>query len=260
MSQAETIHDMFDSIAVRYDAANHILSFGLDRYWRKKVVKLANPKEGADVLDICCGTGDLTFAFGKFSKAASITGCDFSDQMLEIAKRKAKKQTNCHFERSEKSINKRKDFSVSSRFNRDDGRNDKTNHFQWVNADCTTADFAGKKFDIISCAFGVRNLADRSAALRNILNLLKPDGKFCILEFSLPKNSALKLAARGYLRIVPFWGAVITANKAAYGYLSKTICRWAETIDFPAELHAAGFTDIKVYELSFGMVRIYLAS
>jgi len=227
MSQTEYVHDMFDSIAARYDAANHILSFGLDRYWREKTVKLASMGDGADVLDICCGTGDLAFAFARYSKA-SITGCDFSDQMLEIAKRKAKKFNNKNFE--------------------------------WVRADCTTADFGGKKFDIISCGFGVRNLTDRQTALKNIRGLLKPGGKFCILEFSLPRNRVLRLFARGYLRVVPLLGAVITANRAAYGYLSKTICQWAETIDLPAELRAGGFADIKVYELSFGMVRIYLAS
>ena len=227
MSRDKDIHDMFNSIAARYDAANHILSFGLDKYWRKKAVKLANAGDGADVLDICCGTGDLTFAFGKYSRAASITGCDFSEEMLKIAKQKTK------------TFNNKK--------------------YDWVKADCATADFNGRKFDIISCGFGVRNLTGRTASLQNIRNLLKPDGKFCILEFSLPQNRVLRWFALCYLKLVPLFGAAVTANRAAYGYLSRTIQRWAETVDLRGELSAAGFADVKIYDLSFGIVRIYLA-
>ena len=218
---------LFDSVANRYDLANHLLSFGLDLYWRKKAVKLAASDDSRKVLDVCCGTGDFAFSFAKnCPKLEKIIACDFSSVMIEIAKVKQRKIPA---------------------------------DIEWFVANCISTGFDDSSFDIISCGFGVRNLIDLKAGLTEMHRLLGPGGRTCILEFSMPKNILFRLIYLFYLNIiVPLLGGLITGKYKAYKYLAKTVKHFCETIDLKKELAAAGFREITAKSLTAGIVTIYI--
>lgn len=227
--QASEIQEMFSRLSNRYDIANHILSFGADIYWRKKTVQIAKPVTGEKLLDICCGSGDLAFAFAKSCNGLEITATDFSEAMLKLAKRKEKK------------LNLKKPISF---------------HVE----DCTASKLPDGQFDIISCGFGVRNLSDLRSGLSESLRLLKKGGRICILEFSMPDFFLVKAFYMLFLRfIVPAAGFLLSGKFQAYKYLSKSICKFSTDVDVPAELERNGFSDVKTKKLTFGVVSIYTA-
>ena len=226
---AERVRGVFDSIAYRYDLANHLLSFGMDFYWRRAAVRLAGAKQGAKVLDMCCGTGDFLFSFAasgvEFGKLA---GCDFSSEMIEIARLKEKRK-------GVEGIN-------------------------WVVGDCCRTEFADGCFDIVSCSFGVRNMEDLPAGLREMYRVLGEGGRACILEFSLPKTWFSRLLYRIYLgKILPIVGGLVTGRFEAYRYLARTVVSWDEQIDMAGELKTAGFSEVAAKKLSFGIATVYIA-
>lgn len=228
-TKANDIEQMFDCLSNRYDIANHILSLGADFYWRRKAVQIVKPVAGEKVLDICSGSGDLAFAFAKGCDGLEITATDFSEQMIELAKRKEKKL------RLKKTIS----FHVEN---------------------CAASKFSDEQFDIISCAFGVRNLSDWRAGLAESLRLLKKGGQVCILEFSMPSFFLIKFFYLLFLRlVVPIAGFLLSGKFGAYKYLSKSICEFSRDVDMPAELQRSGFDQVETQKLTFGVVSIYTA-
>jgi demethylmenaquinone methyltransferase/2-methoxy-6-polyprenyl-1,4-benzoquinol methylase len=228
-TKSEKVKNVFNSIAFRYDLANHLLSFGTDYRWRRIAVKMTNPAKDDHLLDMCCGTGDLSFSFAK-AQTPKITGADFSPEMIELARQKQNKRS---FPQTE---------------------------FNWTVADCTATGFDPESFDIISCAFGVRNLADLPKGLTEMHRLLTPAGRACILEFTLPKNPLVKFAYLLYFRyLLPLIGGLITGKLAAYKYLADSVQKWDSDIDLPTELKNAGFQQVTTKPLSFGIAAIYLA-
>jgi demethylmenaquinone methyltransferase/2-methoxy-6-polyprenyl-1,4-benzoquinol methylase len=223
----DRIRTTFGSIARRYDLANHLLSLGIDRSWRRRAVKLTAPSPADTLLDMCCGTGDFAFAFAR-AGVASITGCDFSEEMIQLAQTKQQR-----FTRTNKTSN---------------------THFQWKVADCSAADFADCSFDIISCAFGIRNMADLRKSLAEMHRLLKPSGRLCILEFTLPRNPIVRAVYLLYFKyILPLAGGLISGRFSAYRHLASSVCKWHANVDLPAQLQNAGFTDIRTTPLSLGI-------
>ena len=222
------VRGVFDSIARRYDLANCLLSFGMDSYWRRAAVRLAGAKEGARVLDMCCGTGDLLFRFAKSGvEFGRLVGCDFSGEMIEIAKNKEKSGTG---------------------------------EIEWLVGDCCKTEFADGSFDIVICGFGVRNMEELGAGLREMHRVLGEGGRACILEFSLPKTWFLRLLYRFYLgKVLPIVGGLVTGKFEAYRYLARTVASWDEKIDMGAELRAAGFSEVLVKKLSLGIATVYIA-
>lgn len=228
-TKSENIKNVFNSIAFRYDLANHLLSFGVDYSWRKIAVKMANPTKDDHLLDMCCGTGDLAFEFAK-ANTTKITGADFSTEMVELAKLKQKKRS----------------FPDTD--------------FNWQVADCTATEFDSESFDIISCAFGVRNLADLQKGLTEIHRLLKPTGRACILEFTLPKNPLVRFAYLIYFRyLLPLIGGLISGKLSAYKYLSDSVQKWDAQVNLPTELKNAGFKKVTTKHLTLGIAAVYLA-
>jgi len=227
--QASEIEEMFSRLSNRYDIANHILSFGADIYWRKKAVQIAKPVSGEKVLDICCGSGDLAFAFAKNCNGLEITAADFSEPMIELAKRKEKKLK----------------LPMPISF-----------HVE----DCTASKLPDGQFDIISCGFGVRNLSDLRDGLSESLRLLKSGGRICILEFSMPSFFLVKAFYMFFLRfVVPIAGFLLSGKFRAYKYLSQSICEFSRDVDVEAQLKCSGFCDVKTTKLTFGVVSIYTA-
>lgn len=229
-SKSANVNRLFGSIASRYDLANHVLSLGIDRLWRKKAVSDTRPAVGDRLLDMCCGTGDFAIAFTKFENGPKkITCCDFSGEMIAGAERKfAKLKPNL-------------EVSFSKQ-------------------DCTATDFADGSFDVISCGFGVRNMADLDKGLGEMYRLLAGGGKVCILEFTLPKNIIIRFGYLAYFRFVlPLIGAALTGDMGAYRYLVSSVRNWDKNVDLPKRLEDAGFEMVTVKPVSMGIACIYVA-
>jgi demethylmenaquinone methyltransferase/2-methoxy-6-polyprenyl-1,4-benzoquinol methylase len=220
---------MFSSIVPRYDFCNHLFSFGLDFFWRKKAALLCcdNPIESA--LDLCCGTGDMTFALADTKQVKTMTACDISLPMLECAKRKHKKCKQIH------------------------------PPVEWLHCPAENTGLPDASFDLITCAFGLRNVDDVPQTLKEIHRLLKPGGKACILEFFLPQNKLLRRIYQFYLcRLMPLAARLIAGNPGPWHYLARSIEQW-EQINLPQLLQAAGFHNINIHPLTFSVVQITAA-
>jgi demethylmenaquinone methyltransferase / 2-methoxy-6-polyprenyl-1,4-benzoquinol methylase len=234
-SQESTqIKTIFDTIARRYDLANRLLSMGTDSCWRRKAVQLSAPASGQALLDMCCGTGDLVFGFMKAQPHLKmITGCDFSDEMISLSEKKQARIST--LPKTETAIN-------------------------WLRRDCLETGLEDETFDIVSCAFGVRNMTNLQKGLTEMYRLVKRGGKICILEFSLPGNTAIRLVYLFYFRfILPVFAALITGRLKEYKYLVTSVMKWHEHINLPNELLQIGFAEVTEYKHSFGLATTYLA-
>lgn len=226
---AERVHGIFSNIARRYDLLNLLMSFGLDRHWRRVTVRLAELTPRSEALDLCAGTGDLTLALARRGRPASVTGTDFVPEMLGVAEQKLVRYTG------EAKVT----FSV---------------------ADAQDLPFAAESFDVVTVAFGVRNLPDRAANFREVLRVLRPGGRYLILEFSTPPNRAFRALVRAYDRlVVPLLGALVAGDRASYQYLNDSIVAFPDQKSLAAELRAAGFSAVTWRNLTGGVVAVHVA-
>ncbi len=235
--KSAVVKGLFKRIARRYDMANHVLSCGMDILWRRSAARQALVGAGGRVLDMCCGSGDMAFAIARHGQGLGlkITGMDFSEEMLEIARTK---------QRRFKQRGKGGDCQI-----------------QWRLGDCTDTRLEGNTFDLVSCAFGVRNMQSHlPGALAEMYRLLRPGGRVCIVEFSLPRFLPIRWVYMCYLRyVLPLLGGLVTGDVAGYRYLSETIRHWAQTVDPVGELERVGFINVSAKSLSCGIVTVYNA-
>lgn len=226
---AERVQGIFSRIAGRYDLLNILMSFGIDRLWRRRTVRMAELAPNSEVLDLAAGTGDLTLALAKLGRPRSVTGTDFVPEMLQVAERKL---ADYHGPTSVT-------FSV---------------------ADAQDLPFADESFDVVTVAFGVRNLPDRAANFREVRRVLRPGGRYLVLEFSTPPNSAWRALYRFYNRtVVPFLGALVAGDRASYEYLNESILRFPDQEHLAAEMREAGFAEVSWRNLSGGIVAVHRA-
>ena len=211
-SAATHVQAIFNSIAPSYDLLNHLLSMGLDRHWWRSTARafapiLANPD--SKILDLCCGTGDLTSALHKFRPlhACSITGLDFSAEMLRRARLKY----------------------------------DATN-ILWVEADAMHLPYPDASFDLVTSAFGFRNLTNYPAALAEIHRVLRPNGQLGILECNHPTGLSGALYNLYFKHILPLIGGAISGDRAAYRYLPASVARFPRPPQMLQLLREANFT------------------
>ncbi len=220
---------MFTDIAPRYDALNHLMSLGADRCWRRRAVRVLQ-REGRplDVLDLACGTGDLSLALQKaLPEGSRITGADFSEGMLAVMREKLARK----------------------------GLEDR---ILLIQADAAALPFPEASFDAVTVAFGIRNFPDREQALREILRVLRPGGILVILELSEPENRLLKACYRLYFRhILPFIGGLISGNRAAYKYLPDSVGRFPGRKKWMGIMQRQGFEALSHKALSLGLCRLY---
>lgn len=222
----ENVRAMFDDIAHNYDFLNHFLSINIDKIWRKKVIKIAKKLQHDTILDLATGTGDLAIELYKL-KPKEIIGADISPKMLEIAKQKANK------------------LNMNIKF---------------VEADATNLEFPENHFDIVTCAFGVRNFENLSAGLSEINKVLKKGGTTIILEFSKIENKLLKRGFELYFnKILPFFGKIFSKNNKAYKYLAESVNEFPYGIVFGNELKKTNFVVQNIQKLSGGIATIYIA-
>lgn len=227
------VREMFSRIAPRYDFLNHVLSLSLDRVWRRRTARrfshiLANPE--ARVFDICCGTGDLTYALARDNarraSGASIAGADFSGAMLALAQRKARRQRS---------------------------------RVAFLAADALHLPLAGGLADLITTAFGFRNLANYRQGLAEFLRVLRPGGELGILEFCEPKTGVIAGLYRAYFsKVLPRIGGAISGSGEAYAYLPASVARFPTPDELANWMRVSGFADVCYEVWSFGAVTLHI--
>jgi demethylmenaquinone methyltransferase/2-methoxy-6-polyprenyl-1,4-benzoquinol methylase len=224
MPRAAAIKEMFEGVAPRYDFLNRVLSLGIDRGWRRRVVESLELSPEHRVLDLCCGTGDLALEIARECRCAA---CDFSWNMLTRAR--------------QKSATAGRPIALAC-------------------ADTLELPFGDDLFDRATIAFGLRNLESMSAGLAEIRRVLKPGGRLAILEFSQPNRGWLKLPYRIYLdRLLPAVGGLLS-RKEAYRYLAESIQGFPVPEVLVGLLEEAGFSEPRYSRLSGGIVALHLAS
>lgn len=220
---------MFDRIYKRYDLLNHLFSLGQDIFWRKKAAQKIKNTAHQSLLDMATGTGDVVFTvLKKHHKIDHAYASDMAFNMLEIAKKKATKKKL-------------------------------KQHVSFIQADASNTPFETSQFNCVTMAFGIRNMPDPLHTLKEIHRILKPKGQLLILEFSLPKHPFIRMLHLFYLRkIIPTIGALISRDKLAYSYLNKTIETFPYGEAFGNIMKDAGFRDVSLTPLTFGVVTLYV--
>jgi demethylmenaquinone methyltransferase / 2-methoxy-6-polyprenyl-1,4-benzoquinol methylase len=222
------IQTMFDRISPRYDLLNRILSFGVDLRWRKRAVTLLGDLKGKTALDLCCGSGDFVAIIQKrFGTDVSIIGADFARQMLGIAQ---------------------------GRITPDAG-----SPLLFCQADALSLPLADNSIDAVTIGFGIRNIADKESALREIIRVLRLGGRLAIVEPAMPDNRLMRFIFTFYFKnIMPLVGGIISGDHAAYRYLHDSVSTFPRPNRFVAMMQAAGFVDAKAVPQSFGSAMIYI--
>lgn len=225
--KGEKIQQMFGAIAPRYDFLNRLLSFGIDRRWRKKAVRLLKYREGSRILDVATGTGDVALEIARSTPASvRITGADFCREMVELGEEKVASSPYAG----------RIDLKV---------------------APCEDLPFANNTFDSITIAFGIRNVVDRKLGLAEMWRVLRPGGRMIILEFSTPKSRLFRQLYYFYFRrLLPIVGGLFSRYNA-YRYLPDSVLEFPSHEEFSKMISEAGFRNIHIHELTFGIASIY---
>jgi demethylmenaquinone methyltransferase / 2-methoxy-6-polyprenyl-1,4-benzoquinol methylase len=226
-SAARAVRQMFTSIAPRYDLLNHVLSFNVDRLWWWRTARtfthiLQSPD--ACALDLCCGTGDMAFALRRRAgnSSAQILGVDFSHAMLQRA-------------------------SIKSR----------GTAVRWAEADALNLPFAAAQFDLVTAAFGFRNLADYDAGLREIVRVLRPGGECGILDFGEPRGIFGTLYRVYFKRVLPAIGTLISGVRGPYSYLPASVERFPAPQEMLNRMRQAGFREATWTPYTFGIAGLY---
>ncbi len=223
MHKKERVKRIFDSISNRYDFLNHFLSLGIDFYWRYKALKKAGINKNSVLLDIACGTGDFSIAAKKFG-VNKIFAADLSKNMLLLFNKKA-------------AWSKGKLLQSVAEF----------------------IPYKNNQFTDITVAFGVRNFYDLQKGFDEFYRILTQNGKVTILEFRLPKNKIIAWLYNFYFnKILPFIGRIISKDDEAYKYLPDSVNEFDANVNLPKLLSNSGFTNIKTYSATFGIVQIVI--
>jgi demethylmenaquinone methyltransferase / 2-methoxy-6-polyprenyl-1,4-benzoquinol methylase len=226
-SAAAAVRDMFSSIAPKYDLLNHVLSMNVDRLWWNRTSRMFDgilSRSNARVLDLCCGTGDMTFALQKRTKGSSarLIGADFSHAMLMLAAEKTRER-----------------------------------RVRWVEADALKLPFGANQFDLVTAAFGFRNLANYDHGLAEIYRVLAMDGEIGILDFGEPKGLIGSVYRLYFRRVLPAIGTLISGVRGPYSYLPRSVQRFPDPEEMLERMQAAGFREVSWNPYTFGIAGLY---
>ncbi|GLP97434.1 bifunctional demethylmenaquinone methyltransferase/2-methoxy-6-polyprenyl-1,4-benzoquinol methylase UbiE [Paraferrimonas sedimenticola] len=224
----ELVADVFHSVASKYDIMNDVMSFGVHRLWKRFTIESAAARPGMKILDIAGGTGDLS---AKFSQIVGDSGqvilADINDSMLKVGRDKLRNQGF-------------------------------VSNIRYVQANAEALPFPDNQFDIITIAFGLRNVTDKDAALRSMLRVLKPGGKLLILEFSKPTNEMMRKAYDFYsFKVIPKMGSMIANDSGSYEYLSESIRMHPDQDTLKQMMDEAGFDQTDYINMTNGVVALH---
>ncbi|MDE5639947.1 MAG: bifunctional demethylmenaquinone methyltransferase/2-methoxy-6-polyprenyl-1,4-benzoquinol methylase UbiE [Odoribacter sp.] len=226
MAKKEAVKKIFNDIAPRYDALNHLLSLGIDKGWRKRALKSIEEPETKRLLDVACGTGDFSVAAVK-AGVREVTGIDISEKMVEIGRQKVRK------------LGLEKNVCLQE-------------------GDSERMSFGDASFDVVTVAFGVRNFENLEKGLQEIQRVLTPGGKVIILEFSMPVRFPVKQLYTFYFRrILPLIGGFLSGNRGAYAYLPESVKNFPQGEQFLSILKACGFRMVSSRRFTFGIASLY---
>lgn len=230
-TKKEQVEQMFDNIAPTYDRLNHILSFNIDKLWRRRVVRIIRKSNPDMVMDMATGTGDLAIAMARRIKDVHILGIDLSEEMLAVARQKIEAE------------------GISDRIEVKKG-------------DAENLTFVDSEtMDAATVAFGVRNFEKLEKGLAEIYRTLRTGGKLIVLEFSIPRNPLVRWVYAQYShRLLPHIGAMLSKDRQAYDYLPDSVEEFPSPERFAEILRGVGFSDIKARSQSFGIAHIYEAT
>lgn len=229
-TKKEQVEEMFDNIAPNYDRLNHIMSFNLDRIWRRRVMRIVRRSKATKIMDVATGTGDLAIAMAKRVDRIHILGVDLSEEMLAVARQKVQRQ------------------GLEERIMLEKGDAESLDMVE----DCSV--------DAVTVAFGVRNFENLERGLEEIRRTLREGGKLVVLELSVPRNKLVRWFYAQYShRILPRIGGMISKDKQAYIYLPESIDEFPTPERFTEILKSVGFTRVKRRKQHFGVAHIYEA-
>jgi demethylmenaquinone methyltransferase / 2-methoxy-6-polyprenyl-1,4-benzoquinol methylase len=221
------IAGMFDAIAGRYDLLNHVLSGGIDRYWRWRAVRSLRLTGRERVLDVCTGTADLPLALARPGQASAVVGVDVSSEMLRFGMEKVRRAS------------RRVPIALAR-------------------GDATHLPLPDASVAAVTVAFGIRNVQDPSVACADMRRVLRPGGRLAVLEFAMPRAAGIRQLYQWYFRVVlPRIGKLISRHPEAYAYLPASVGAWATPREFAELLVASGFAEVRAVSLSFGIVYLY---
>ena len=236
--RAKKVGDLFTRIAPRYDFINDVQSFGMHRLWKRRLVRLAQVRPGEHALDVCCGTGDVAFALAE--AGARVTGLDFSDAMLRVARQKSTVHQpslgSCGSARSPQST------------------------VEFVRGDAQQIPFPDNSFDIVTIGYGLRNLADLDAGIREMLRVCKTGGRLLVLDFGKPENAIWRGIYFGYLKMfLPLFGKIFCGSATAYAYILESLKHYPAQQGVSARMRDAGWQNVRVINLIGGVMSIHWA-
>ena len=244
------VRDMFAAIAPSYDINNRLHSLWQDQRWRRRAVKLAQLRNSDNVVDVACGTGDLTLRFadqlwhGKRPRPAQVVGIDFTYEMLPIALAKSRAA---------------QPRRIRFRITGDDSWSKLASFTRFINGDAQSPPLPNESADVVSIAFGIRNVQDPAAAMREFFRILRPGGRVIILEFSLPTNRVLRGLYNFYFRqVLPRTATLISGDKTgAYKYLPDSVNTFIGREQMMQMLRDAGFGNVEQFPMTFGVCVCY---
>jgi demethylmenaquinone methyltransferase/2-methoxy-6-polyprenyl-1,4-benzoquinol methylase len=224
--RAARVNNLFARIAPRYDLINDLQSLWLHRLWKQRLIRMANPRPGQPALDLCCGTGDVALALARHG--AEVTGLDFSEPMLAIARERSSKFK-----------------SLTATF---------------LHGDAQAIPFPNESFDIITISYGLRNLTDWERGLEEIFRVARTGGRLLILDFGKPGNALWRAVYFGYLRaIVPLFGRVFYGDAQTYAYILESLRHYPAQEGVDAKLRALGCREARIVNLLGGVMSINFA-
>jgi len=221
--RAAQVNRLFATIAPRYDFINDLQSLGLHRRWKRRLARLAQVRPGDQALDLCCGTGDISFGLAKCG--ATVTGLDFSKEMLAVAAGRSPKS--------------------------------KVQSPKFVQGDAQKLPFADASFDIVTVGYGLRNLASWETGLAEMVRVAKPGARLLVLDFGKPDNALWRALYFGYLRVcVPVFGLLFAGKASAYAYILESLKHYPAQRGVEARMRELGLTNVRVENILGGAMSI----
>lgn len=226
-ARAEKVRLLFSTIARRYDRVNDWMSWGMHRRWKRRLVRSIAPPDGGRVLDLCCGTGDVARALAAAEPGKmQVVGLDFTPEMLEVARQATPPRLAVRYEQG----------------------------------DALSLPFPDASFDAVTCAYGLRNLADLDRGLREALRVLRAGGRLASLEFGRPRQPLLSWIYFAYLRVMlPLFGLIYFRDPQTYGYIFTSVSRFPDQRELAQRMRAAGFARVDVEDVMAGAMGICIA-